>query len=287
MVVGLNACEERAVEPVEPVDFQACERSVHSQEGEDGIIEKIFELIEPTTKFAVEFGASNGVTDSNVRNLILAKGFGALLMEGDEHLAGLAKQNYADNPRVKAIQAWVYPGNIELLLEENGVPHDLDLLSIDIDSNDFYVWRALHDFRPKVVVMEYNARFPPPQKVVVDFHPMNFWDGTDYVGASLQSMVDLGKKKGYELVYCESVGVNAFFVDKKYFSRFGIADNSASKLYRLPQYGNEETGAAPNHRGLSPWDTMMCQNEKQEWEPCQRELVWDKIVIKKRWVYGR
>ena len=90
-------------------------------------------------------------------------------------------------------------GNIEILFEEAGVPKDLDLLvsDSDIDSNDYYVWRAIHDFRPKVVM---NAFFPPPQLMVIDYHPMNYWDGTYYIGASIQSLYELGKKKGYELI---------------------------------------------------------------------------------------
>jgi hypothetical protein len=101
---------------------------------------------------------------------------------------------------------------------------------IDIDSNDYYVWRAIHDYRPKVVMIEANFFFPPPQLMVIDYHPMNYWDGSQYLGASPQSLYNLAKKKGYELVHHMSWGPNLFFVDAKYFDRFGIEDNSPAKM---------------------------------------------------------
>jgi hypothetical protein len=235
------------------VDLGAFERNVHSQAGQDGVLEKIFEIIEPTTKYAVEFGAGDGVKDSNTRNLLL-KGWSGLQIEGDPALAKQLARNYADLPRVKTLQAWVYPGNIELLFEENGVPPDLDLLSIDIDSNDWYVWRAIRDYRPKVVLIEVNPLFPPPQRMVIDFHPMNFWDSTDYFGASLQSMYELGKKKGYELVYHTKFSNDAFFVDAKYFDRFGIDDNSPAKLFHAPDRPWwQHLNRAPQGRGDTPF----------------------------------
>ena len=215
----------------ERVDLAAHGKKVFSQFGEDGIIEKIFEIIEPTSRYVIEFGALDGILASNTRNLIVNHGWGALLIEGDPKAAAKLKKNHGEFPGVTTLEAWVYPGNVEILFAENGVPDDVDLLVIDIDSNDYYVWKVMHEFRPKVVMMEVNPWFPPPQLMVIDFHPLNFWDEkTDYVGASRQSMVNLGKKKGYELVYC-NVGLNAFFVDAKYFQRFGIEDNSAEALF--------------------------------------------------------
>ena len=214
-----------------PVDLAGSERTVFSQFGEDGVIERIFQVIEPTHKFAVEFGAYDGIHNSNTRNLVVNHGWGALMIEGDPKRASELKTNYAKTERVKAVEAWVYPGNIETLFEDHGVPKDLDLLVIDIDSNDYWVWRAIQSFRPKVVQLEANQEFPPPQLMVIAFHPMNFWDGSDYHGASLQSYYNLAKKKGYELIYHCQRGTNFFMVDKQYYDRFGISDNSPVKLY--------------------------------------------------------
>ena len=216
-----------------PVDLRAAERQVFSQQGEDGVLEEIFEWIEPGPRFVVEFGAYDPVLHSSSRNLIVNHGWQALLIEGDAERAAKIRRAYADDPKVTTLEAWVYPGNIEILFEEAGVPQDLDLLVIDIDSNDYYVWRAIHEFRPKVVMIEMNHEFPPPMLMVVDFHPLNYWDGSSYHGASLQSLANLGKKKGYELLYCMSWGPNAFFVEAQYFERFGIEDNSPEALFTM------------------------------------------------------
>jgi hypothetical protein len=267
--------------PPREIDFSKYEKSVFSQNGEDGVLEIIFKMIKPTHRYAVEFGAADGIRNSNTRNLFINHGWSGLLIEGDEKLANTAVKHYQGLPRVKAIHAWVYPGNIEILLEENGVPKELDLISIDIDSNDYYVWRVIHNFRPKVVLIEFNPFFPPPAKVVVDFHPMNYWDGSDYFGASIQSFYELGKKKGYELVYCESAAINLFFVDKKYYHRFGIKDNSPAKLYRPPRHGR--SGRLFNKRGWPVFDPRNVYGKDGK----RQELTWKDLRIKKRLIHGR
>jgi hypothetical protein len=268
---GAASASAPATKRAGKVDFVAAEKNYFSQSGEDGVIEKIFEIIEPTSKYAVEFGAYDGVEYSNTRHLVLEKGWSALMMEGDEKLAAKMVESYKDNPRVKAKQAWIYPGNVELLFEENGVPKDLDLLVIDIDSNDWYVWRVIHDFHPKVVVLDVNPFFAPPQKMVIDFHPMNYWDKTDYFGASLQSLYELGKKKGYELVYHNQLANTAFFVQQKYFDRFGIEDNSPAALFSPPSHALWKFfDRSPQGRGETPF------------APGNDVLTWDQLKIQKK-----
>ena len=253
-------------------DLKAAERSTFSQFGEDGVIEKVFEVIEPGPRFAVEFGAHDGVNNSNMRNLVVNHGWRSFQIEGDPERAAKLAAAYADYPGTKTLEAWVWPGNIEILFEENGVPADLDLLVIDIDSNDYYVWRAIHDFRPKVVMIEMNFIFLPPERAVVDYHPMNYWDRTHYSGASIQSLYELGKKKGYELVYQFSAGPNLIFVAEEYFDRFDIPDNSPDAIY--VRYPEEFMRSIDQHwgRGDVPWP------------PGKDKLVWEKLEIEKRWV---
>lgn len=153
---------QQAPSKLEPIDLRTAEGQVFSQFGEDGVIEKIFEIIEPTHKYVVEFGAHDGITNSNARNLVLNHGWGGFLIEGGPARAKKLHVAYSDYPAVKTLEAWVYPGNIEILFEDYGVPKDLDLLVIDIDSNDYYIWNVIHQFRPKVVMIEANPHFPPP-----------------------------------------------------------------------------------------------------------------------------
>lgn len=256
------------------VDLTAAEHSVFSQFGEDGVIEKIFEIIEPGPKFAVEFGAYDGVTNSNMRNLVVNKGWNTFQIEGDPVRAAQLKKAYAAYPGTKTLEAWVWPGNIEILFEENDVPKDLDLMVIDIDSNDYYVWRAIRDFRPKVVIIEANPQFPPPELMVIDYHPMNYWDGSIYTGASLQSLYNLGKRKGYELVHYGK-GPNAFFVDAQYYDRFGIKDNSpVNMIDQLPPEILEQALVKFGRDGVP-------------WPPGQDVLIWNKLSIKKKFILNR
>ena len=142
---------------------------------------------------------------------------------------------------------------------------------IDIDSNDYYVWRAIHDYRPKVVIIEANFFFPPPQLMVIDFHPMNYWDGSHYLGASPQSLYNLAKKKGYELVHHMTWGPNLFFVDARYYDRFGIEDNSPEALM------------GPKVREVAE------QQKKEGFTPNLGKpyLIWDEIRIEKKLILDR
>ncbi|MCG6919905.1 MAG: hypothetical protein LJF15_02300 [Acidobacteria bacterium] len=252
-------------------------KTIFCQSGEDGILEKIFEVIPPTARFVIEFGAGDGVLYSNARRLIVREGWGALLIEGDEELAATLARNYVGFPGVRAVHAWVFPGNVELLFEENGVPHDLDLLVIDIDSNDYYVWRAIRDYRPKVVQIEYNGTFLPPQKVVVGFHPMLWWDKSRHFGASIQSMVDLGRRKGYELVAANELGANLFFVDSRYYERFNIKDNSPERLF-VPF--NYDVALGPEH-----FDLVMTEDHRAK--PPAEDITIDEVRIPKRFRFDR
>jgi len=249
------------------IDLGSHARSVFSQFGEDGVIEKIFEIIEPTERYVIAFGAHDGITNSNARNLVLNHGWGGLLIEGNPHRAKKLHAAYAEYPGVTTLESWVFPGNIELLFEDAGAPLEPDLLVIDIDSNDYYVWRAIRDYRPKVVMIETHPQFPPPQLMVIDFHPMNYWDGDAYVGASIQSLYELGKKKGYELIHCMAgLSPNAFFVDAQYYERFGIEDNAPEAIWPAP------LSLAANPTAIAP---------------DKRFLVWKKIQIEKKFILDK
>ena len=219
------------------INLQAFERNVFSQSGEDGVLEKLFEIVGTTNRFVAEFGAGDGVYLSNARSLIL-QGWSACLIEGDPAKVDRAVRTYIDVfPRVRIAGAYILPSNIEERLLACDTPAAPDLMAIDLDGNDYYVWEAITKIRPRVLMMEYNASFPPPAKRVVKYHPDNFWDLSDYFGASLQSLVDLNKQKGYELIYCMRSGINAIFVDAPLLDRFDLGSNDVRLIYQPPRYG--------------------------------------------------
>lgn len=267
------------------IDLRAAELNYFSQSGEDGVIQKLLQVIPPTSHYVVDFGCSDGVTYSNSRRLITHDGWSGLLMDGSHAAILQAKTAFAEYPKAKVVETFVYPGNVETLFEQYGVPQDLDVLSIDIDSNDYYVWKVIHDYHPKIVIIEFNSAFPPPQKKVVQFHPMNYWDGdSDYFGASIQSLYELGKKKGYELVHCSSMGINLIFVEKKYFARLGIKDNSPEAMYRWGLPGMPTIGRGPHGAGHRPWDTYEIEQNGKRIKPYAGDLTWGEIRIPRKFV---
>ena len=187
------------------------EARVTSQNGEDGVIAEILERIGgPRRRWFSEFGAATGEEGNCV--LLAERGWSGLFMESDPEAFAALEAKYADRDRVITRLATVTAENVERLLSEAGVPPDLDLLSIDIDGNDYWVWAALGSFMPRAVVIEYNANLPLERRLVMPRDDYQRWDGTDYVGASLAALRALGDAKGYELVHTDSTGVNAFFV---------------------------------------------------------------------------
>jgi hypothetical protein len=221
---------------VSVVDLASAERSVFSPAGQDGVLERIFEVVQPAHRYLVDLGAADGVEASCSRNLIVNHGWRGFLVESDPAQGDRLAEQYAANAGIRTLRAGIYPGDIEILLERAQVPADLDLLIVGLTSNDWYVWRAIEEFRPRVVQIEYNAAFVPPQTMVIEYHPLNYWDGSLYFGASIQSLFDLGQRKGYELVYADLSGTSLYFVERRYFPRFGIADNNPVRLY-VPRNG--------------------------------------------------
>ncbi len=182
--------------------LRAHERRVYSQGGEDGVIAQLFSCIGATNRYFVEFGAWDGRHLSNTANLRLHGGWTGLLLDGDA-------SRCVGTP-VKS--GMVTPDNVNALFAEHGVPESFDLLSLDIDGHEYWVWRALTSCRPRVVVVEYNIFFGLDVACTIPYRRDYVWDKTAYHGASLAALRKLGREKGYSLVHTDSYAPNAFFV---------------------------------------------------------------------------
>jgi hypothetical protein len=182
-------------------DLQSYERGIHSQGGEDGVLARIYECIGTTNEYFVEFGAWDGCRYSNTANLRLNHGWTGLLMEGSDR---------ADETLVE--REFVNAENVNALFAKYDVPESFDLLSIDIDGNDYWVWKAIEGHTARVVVVEYNLLFGHDVTKTIRYRPDHIWDETTYHGASLAALRKLGHQKGYALVYTDSWVPNAFFV---------------------------------------------------------------------------
>jgi hypothetical protein len=184
-----------------------------SQHGEDGIIEEIFNRIGSTNREFVEFGAGNGLENNSA--LLLVKGWSGLWMEGGKKNAGTIRSKFADlirDKRLRLLDEYINAENIEELFRKGGVPAEFDFLSIDLDGNDYWIWKSINAYKPRVVCMEYNGVIPPSTRWIMKYNPAHIWSGSVYMSSSLKSLELLGAKKGYKLVGCDFSGVNAFFV---------------------------------------------------------------------------
>lgn len=187
------------------------EQRIYSQNGEDGIIREIFRRIGTTDKFFVEFGVQDG-HECNTRHLLEDKGWSGVWMEGTPELAERARQVFGRFP-ITILQRFLTTENIIPAFEEAGVPREFDLLSIDVDGNDYWLWDVVgRHYSPRVVVIEYNSTFGSRRPWIMPYNPGYRHDGTAYAGASLEAFHRRGKELGYRLVGCEHIGVNAFFV---------------------------------------------------------------------------
>ncbi|HEY4450087.1 MAG TPA: hypothetical protein VGN13_00655 [Solirubrobacteraceae bacterium] len=182
-----------------------------SQNGEDGVLAELLQRVGAGDGWFVEFGIESGL-EGNCVFLADVLGWAGLFMEPEADAARALARKYAANPRVRTVEALVQPENVEALISDAGVPTDFDVLSIDVDGNDYWIWQALTSFSPHIVVIEYNAQWPLSARWVQPYDRERRWQGTDNYGASLGALRSLGTEKGYRFVHTELSGNNAFFV---------------------------------------------------------------------------
>jgi hypothetical protein len=206
-------------------DIAEFAHNVTSQFGEDGIIAEIFRRIGTVHPSCVEFGAWDGKHLSNTWSLWHEQGWRAVLIEGHPERHAALARSLADFPQVRALCAYVQPegeNGLDSLLANCGLEHDFDLLSIDVDGDDYHIWRGLNQFRPRVVVIEYNPTIPPDLELVQH--------KGGYFGASARALVLLASAKGYRLACCTQT--NCFFVDAVCWDMLGIAQPTLEDVFQ-------------------------------------------------------
>jgi hypothetical protein len=209
----------------------------YSQNDEDGIIKEIFRRVRIETGFFVEMGVGDGLENNTLH--LLHQGWKGLWIDANKNNCrniNVKFSNVADKGMLKVCHAFVIKENVNYLLHTNSVLEEFDLLSIDIDGNDYHVFSAMKAFRPRVVVIEYNAKFPPPILAVAKYDPQFVWDLTDYYGASLKSLELLMSNRGYSLVGCNITGLNAFFVRDDLVRDHFCQPFTAENHYEPPRY---------------------------------------------------
>jgi hypothetical protein len=206
------------------MSFTSFEKNIQSQFGEDGVIEEIFRRIGCRNKICVEFGAWDGVHLSNTWNLWNRQGWAALLIEGDKEKFETLVNTCRSFKNVNTFQAYVAgsgSNSLEAILDTFKLPADIDLLSIDIDGNEYYIIKSLSRYLPRVIIAEYNPTIPPDREIIQA-------EG-EYFGSSALSLLKLGQKKGYKLAHMTAT--NIFLVHQNDFYKLLIDEPSLESVF--------------------------------------------------------
>lgn len=224
---------------------------VTSQDGEDGVIAEIMRRMGITSGWCVEFGAYDGKSHSNTWNLVHRHGWKAVYIEPSSAFGTLVK-NCEKLPDIYCFDDTVSAAgdnSLDSIFARTPLPADFDLMVVDIDGDDFYVWQGCVNYRPKVVMIEFNPFIAP------DIYFVKPRDKSVMASASLLAMVELAKSKDYELICV--VGGNAVFVRKEDFALFNVADNRPAAMF------------------LSRWETKIFQGyDGTLYLAGNRQLVW-------------
>lgn len=205
-------------------------KNIRSQNGEDGILEYVFDMIGHESKRCVEFGAWDGEHLSNTWNLIVNKGWEGIYIESNGEKYKALSEKWGGNKKAVTINKRIGSrGNniLDNILKDYGIPKQVDLLSIDVDGNEWHIWNSIKEYKAKVVVIEHNPTIPPHIELIG-------YEGNTNIGSSVLALYNLGKRKGYELICCTAT--NSIFVLKELFGIFNIEDNSPERLIQKEHF---------------------------------------------------
>jgi hypothetical protein len=197
-------------------DIKSAEFQVFSQWGDDGIIQFLVNYLDIENKTFVEFGVES-YTECNTRFLLMNNNWRGLIIDGSlENINKVKRENIYWQFDLTALHSFVTAENINSILYQERFNGEVGLFHIDIDGNDYWIWNALEDVSPVIMIVEYNSVFGNDKPWTIPYnasfvrskaHHSNL-----YYGSSLLSICELAQKKGYGFVGCNSNGNNAYFV---------------------------------------------------------------------------
>lgn len=210
--------------------FHKYAKNIYSQNGEDGIVEELFKRLNIENGWVCEFGAWDGKHLSNTFNLVKTNNFNAVYIEGDSEKYLDLLKTVEEFPKIVPIKAMVdhndSPNSLDNLLKQTDIPIDFDLLSIDIDSYDYQVWKCLKEYKPKIVIIEINSSVKVNNQDWI--HTPNIYGGTGF-----KPTYDLGIEKGYKFILHTG---NMFFIRSDLFDKLNITYNHPLENFR-PNWG--------------------------------------------------
>jgi hypothetical protein len=205
------------------------EHQTFSQNGEDGIINEIFNRLGITKGEFIEIGTGDG-SENNTR-LLLELGWKGTWIDGNPNCLKTIKNNlghFISSKKLNAQLKFVDSDNVNSILKDNNISPDVDLLSLDLDLTTHIVWEALNYITPKVLVIEYNGFFPKNTLWQANIKENESWDGSINMGASLSTIIQISDHKNYKFIGTELSGTNAFFVHQSVQDLFSDFINNPS-----------------------------------------------------------
>lgn len=206
-------------------------KKVFSQSDEDGITNEIIKRLDIKKGSFIELGIGDGLENNTLYLKLL--GWNGLWIDGKDI------ENKPSNHNLKFIKNWIDKDNIYKILKDNIDLKKVNLVSIDLDGNDYYIAKELLEksVLPDIFIVEYNGKFIPPSEFIIDYNPEHIYKFDDYYGASLQSFVNLFEKYKYKLICCNAAtGANAFFVKDKFSNLFPEVPENIIDIYSDPYY---------------------------------------------------
>ena len=201
-------------------------KDIHSQNGEDGIIEELLKRLEISNGWVCEFGAWDGVHLSNTFNLVKTKNFKAVFIEGNNSKYNDLLKTCEKYPNIIPLNAYVDHNNtknsLDNLLKNTEIPYDFDILSIDIDGYDYYIWKSLINYKPKIIIIEINSSINTNNQKHIHNPPK-------YNGTGFRPTFNLGIDKGYKFVLHTG---NMIFVRDDLFNKLNIHYNNELENFR-------------------------------------------------------
>ncbi|SDS02241.1 hypothetical protein [Gramella sp. MAR_2010_147] len=233
--------KEKNIETLNDAEFK-----VFSQWGDDGIIQYLINHLSIENKSFIEFGVED-YQEANTRFLLVNDNWSGLVLDGSsENILKIKKDEIFWKYDLRVKNAFITAENINEIIKEEGIEGEIGILHIDIDGNDYWIWKALEVVDPIIMIVEYNSVFGSKRAITIpysdDFYRFKAHYSGLYAGASLKALCDLAEKKGYDFIGCNSAGNNAYFVKKGYCKDLKILDPETGYIESKFRESRDENG---------------------------------------------
>ncbi|WP_102133239.1 hypothetical protein [Candidatus Pelagibacter communis] len=211
----------KTLQKIEDVEFK-----IFSQFGDDGIIQFLIDKLEVGYDYQnfIEFGVED-YSEANTKFLLLNNNWSGFILDSSgKNIETIKKKSYFWKYDLEAKQSFVKKENINELIYNSSMKNKkIGILSIDIDGNDYWIWKEISVIDPMIVIIEYNSTFGQNHKISIpydkNFDRSKAHYSNLYWGASIEALKFLADKKGYKFLTTNSAGNNAYFIKENIFNK--------------------------------------------------------------------